>query len=70
MPLSKLDQSFDLWLKVGVHEVVVEHTGCAAMCELVGVCLPQVVPWEGPMIQRRAYTTQRQDEYLTRCLAL
>ena len=37
--------------------MVIEDTGCAAVGELIGVSLTQMVPWKWPVIQGRACST-------------
>lgn len=51
MPLPDLQQCLDVLLQVTVHVVVVEDTGSAAVGELVGMSLAQVVPGKRPVIQ-------------------
>ncbi len=48
---SDLQERLDGLLQSIIHVVVVEDTGGATVCELVGVGLPKVVPWERPVIQ-------------------
>ena len=57
MPFPDLQKRLDMLLQVSVHVVVIEDTGSAAVGELVGMSLAQVVPWKWPMIQGRACTT-------------
>ena len=57
MAFSDLQKRLDALLQVGVHEVIIEHTGSAAVGELVGMRLAQVVPRKRPMIQGGACNT-------------
>lgn len=57
MAFSDLQKRLDVLLQVGIHEVVIEHTGSAAVCELVGMSLTQVVPRKRPMVQCRTCNT-------------
>lgn len=58
VPFPDLQKRLDLLLQVGVHVVVVEDTGSAAVGELVGMRLTQMVPRKGPMVQGRACSTR------------
>lgn len=51
MPLPDLQKRLDLLLQVSVHVVVIEDTGSAAVGELVGMSLTQMVPRKRPVIQ-------------------
>lgn len=57
MPFPDLQKRLDLLLQVSVHVVVIEDTGSAAVGELVGMSLTQMVPREWPVIQGRACNT-------------
>lgn len=57
MAFPDLQKRLDVLLQVTVHVVVIEDTGSAAVGELVGMSLAQVVPGKWPVIQGGACST-------------
>jgi hypothetical protein len=51
MSLSDLQERLDGLLQTLIHVVVIEDAGGAAVGQLVGMSLSQVIPGKGPMIQ-------------------
>ncbi len=51
MSLSDLQERLDRLLQTLIDVVVIEDAGGAAVGQLVGMSLSQVIPRKGPMIQ-------------------